>query len=731
MMKKFLASALAITMLVLFMGIDVQAQISQGGTPPSFIERSTDVTIDSRSFAAPDVAALLAEDEENMNMGIPLRVGVSVIVDLDINNAGTWTALSNGGKIWRLELSAEGAIALGVYFDRFIIPEGGELYLYDKTETQILGAFTELNNHEDAKFATQLIGGEKVTLEYYMPNASDDMPELSISDMAYNYKYSNFPYLENADNTSSLYCMININCEEGDDWQKEKKGSVKQYMKIGWAYYLCSGTLLNNTSWDRTPYVLTAAHCGHGASTSDLNQWVFYFNYEASSCTGNYGPSNQTMTGATLRAWNHIPGPEDIDGSDFFLMELKSSVPTSYDPYFNGWDRRDIPGDYGVSIHHPAGDITKISTYETMVSSTWWTGLPSHWQLWWVETPNGKSITEGGSSGSPVFNEHHNVIGDLTGGYTSNSCETPSPSFYGKVYWSWDKNGNTAEFRLKDWLDADNLGWEYCDGVSWENSPPIVEFATLTTTVNMGEPVQFTDLSENKPNEWEWTFDGAEVTTSNEENPVVTYVEAGFHSVTLVATNPDGTDNMTKTDYIEVIAVELPVVEFNADTTVISPWETIDFYDLSTGDPFEWSWEFEGGNPSSSTVQNPQDIKYYSSGLYDVTLTAKNGGGSTTLVKEGFINVVWVGIDENGSVQNLKLYPNPTKGEFALEFMNIDYRIAEIKVFDMAGNLVKTVKSSDNTKVLSINIESRPEGVYYLNIKVDEKIYVKKISLVK
>ncbi len=104
-------------------------------------------------------------------------------------------------------------------------------------------------------------------------------------------------------------------------------------------------------------------------------------------------------------------------------------MPTAYNPYFNGWDRSDEAGDDGVSIHHPDGDIKKVSTYEQMVSSTFWTGKPTHWMLWWAETTNGKSITQGGSSGSPVFNQDKRIIGDLTGGYASNSCDNPSPSF--------------------------------------------------------------------------------------------------------------------------------------------------------------------------------------------------------------------------------------------------------------------------------------------------------------
>ncbi|MCF8229439.1 MAG: T9SS type A sorting domain-containing protein [Bacteroidales bacterium] len=734
MMKKVLTTTVLVFVLVFATGYHAYSQISQGGTPPSFIERSISKDFEIKNFPAPDVEALIAEDEENKNKAIPLRVGVSVPVGVGIDQAGTWTVLPNGGKIWRLALHSEGNIATGVYFDDFYLPKGGELYVYNESHEDVLGAFTSYNNHSSGLFATQLVGGDVAILEYYQPENVNEEARIHISEIAYNYKQAAFPHLEGERGTASWWCMINVNCEEGDDWQKEKKGVVKQYMKVGWYYALCSGTLINNTEWDRTPYVLTASHCGYGASASDLNQWVFYFNYEASTCNGTYGPSNQTVTGADLKAWDHLagPDPEDILGSDFYLVELNNSVPTSYDPYFNGWDKRNVPADSAVCIHHPDGDIKKISTtYNPVYSSSWVSTPNTHWRLFWSYTPNGRSITQGGSSGSPLFNQNHHVVGDLTGGYASSSCESPSPAFYGKFSYSWDQNGSTAAYRLKDWLDPNELEWNYCDGVSWEDSPPIVDFTSDTAIVNMGDSLQFYDLSENYPNEWEWTIEGTDSVNYYVKDPKVVFADSGWYNVQLVATNPDGTGDLTKEDYIYVNFVELPGTDFTSDTTMLSPFESVNFFDLTSGEPFAWEWAFEGGTPNSSTDQNPENIKYYASGLYDVSLTATNGGGSKTMVKEDYINVVWVGIDENDEVQNIKLFPNPTTGAFTLEFLNLDYDHAIVKVYDLGGNLVQNLESTNSKNTLSIDIEDQPEGVYYLNIKVDDDIFIDKVSLVK
>jgi len=62
-------------------------------------------------------------------------------------------------------------------------------------------------------------------------------------------------------------------------------------------------------------------------------------------------------------------------------------------------------------------------------------------------------------------------------------------------------------------------------------------------------------------------------------------------------------------------------VDFVADSTTICEGLSVDYTDLSTGSPSSWSWSFPGGTPSESTLQNPQDIVYSTTGTYDVSLT--------------------------------------------------------------------------------------------------------------
>ncbi len=125
--------------------------------------------------------------------------------------------------------------------------------------------------------------------------------------------------------------------------------------------------------------------------------------------------------------------------------------------YFSGWDRTTTPPQGGAGIHHPAGDVKKIATHAVVPrnGSTVRTNGPqaNFWQIQWSATANGFSVTEGGSSGSPLFTNAGLIIGQLFGGDTIN-CYDPAndPGVYGKLSVSWNSSTDSRR-RLSNWLD--------------------------------------------------------------------------------------------------------------------------------------------------------------------------------------------------------------------------------------------------------------------------------------
>ena len=82
-----------------------------------------------------------------------------------------------------------------------------------------------------------------------------------------------------------------------------------------------------------------------------------------------------------------------------------------------------------------------------------------------------------------------------------------------------------------------------------------------------------------------------------------------------------------------------PVADFSADNTTVAEGAVVNFTDQSSNVPTSWAWTFTGGNPSSSTAQNPS-VQYDNAGSYTVELTATNDAGSDTKTKVDYITVM-------------------------------------------------------------------------------------------
>jgi hypothetical protein len=236
---------------------------------------------------------------------------------------------------------------------------------------------------------------------------------------------------------------VDIACEP--DWSKEKRGVV-HLLLFGSSW--CSASLINNTDLDCTPYVLTARHCIGNAS--EAAGTTFRFKYQRANCGSGAAPMNNVLTGSSLRAtWS---------ATDFTLLEMNQAPLATFEAYFNGWSRVDDPTQFpgATCIHHPSGDAKKISFELDGVVFGQSYG-PDHWRIPdWNPTAHGEGTTEGGSSGSPLFDtpdpigDEPHIIGQLHGGLAA--CFNSQWDEYGRFDLSWTGGGSMSS-RLSDWLD--------------------------------------------------------------------------------------------------------------------------------------------------------------------------------------------------------------------------------------------------------------------------------------
>lgn len=453
----------------IFAQISIYAKFPSGYHQPEALKQLTEHTITPPAVSRIDSMV----SGSHPKAGDMYLIGTNVPVSMSSETHGTWTS-QDGYVTWRLHLSSPGAQALGVLYHSFRIPTSAAFFVYHPDRNHKSRAYTAADNPGGDAFSTEVIVGESIILEYWAPAWEATRPDIQLEGLTYIFREGHTFRPRNAsDNGSSANCHVNVNCSEGNNWQDAKRGVAKIIVIDGNAAGLCTGSLVNNTAQDCKNYFLTAQHCGSGASTTNFQQWQFYFNFESSNCSNLTNSQannvdNQVVTGCTKRATS--ADASGISTSDFLLVEFNSAIPSNFNPFYNGWDRVNTPASSGVGIHHPSGDIKKISTYTTTLGNDSWNPSPSgtHWRVTWAGTTNGHGVTEPGSSGSPLFNASRRIIGDLSGGGSFCNSVQPGgqtiPDLYGKFSYSWESAGSSNARRLRPWLDPAGTNPNTLDG---------------------------------------------------------------------------------------------------------------------------------------------------------------------------------------------------------------------------------------------------------------------------
>lgn len=392
------------------------------------------------------------------------RFAAPLRVDLGLENAGIWEDGPEGARIWRMKVESKTALGLMLLFDDFFLPPGAELKVYH-ADGELMNTYHGVDNQANGKFLIGLVRGENAYLEYTEPPEFKGQGRLHLFRVDHAYHQGNLA--EANFNVSgklsvelgfgaSAPCNINVNCEDGADYATEKRGICRIVVIVEEGTGVCTGNLMNNTKQDGRPLLLTAFHCQDGY-TPLYDLWRFDFNYESKACDNpNKEPQWQTILGAKLLAGRQM--------SDFLLLELSNSIPQSFKAYFLGWDRQREAPTSGTLIHHPQGDIKKISLGSKLLinpTTIQWNNsvvTPANFHL---RMDIDKGAFKVGSSGSALLNEKKRVVGQLHGG--RDTCDKPL-GYFGRLFISWD-GSDQANARLKDWLDPSNLAPDTLNGI--------------------------------------------------------------------------------------------------------------------------------------------------------------------------------------------------------------------------------------------------------------------------
>ena len=440
-------------------------------------------------------AALLEAELERRGPGVAPRFAEVIDVQITPETHGHWEVLDNGNALWRLRIRSNDAHSLNLGFTRYIMPTGGSLILYSPDSKHVMGPFTPADNEEHEQLWTPIFNGEELVIEVQLP--AEERQNLDLLLKTVNHDFIGFTEMSSVLSGS---CNLDVICSEADGW-----GIVDGYRDIIQSVAViglgggtfCTGFLINNARNDCTPYFMTADHCG--INNGNAASLVAYWNFENSTCRQPDSPAsggngdgllNDFNTGSIFRA-GYAP-------SDMTLVELDDPVSETANAFFAGWSIEDTtPQDTVICVHHPSTDEKRISfEFDPTYRGSWGSGS--------TPVPDGNHVivpdwdigtTEGGSSGSPLFNKDKQVIGQLHGGGAA--CGNNSYDSYGWFTTSWE-GGGTPQTRLKDWLDPDDTGIITLDGRYAMACSFSVEANENTQTICAPEDAVFQlDVSEN------------------------------------------------------------------------------------------------------------------------------------------------------------------------------------------------------------------------------------------
>ncbi|MEE1069016.1 MAG: T9SS type A sorting domain-containing protein [Paludibacteraceae bacterium] len=727
MSKKIVSIKVIFCLMMLMLTTTMNAQISQGGIPYSLLKNkhSTDETMrkiaskaDIPIITMPSVDnnSLLSKDGSYDNESYNFAKEFDFTIN--IKESSVVDSISEG-FLYRCAIESPTAFSIHLVFSKFHIPIGAKLFLYDESAEQILGAFTSNNNKESYIFAVAPIFDDRIIVEYFEPYYAEFEGIVEVGQVYHGF----IDISEDVASSLAGTCEVDINCSEGDNWQTEKKAVCR----IVFGDFTCSGALINNTNYDGTPYFLTANHCI--STEEDAQKCIFCFNYENKTC-GVYSISSvQTLSGATLKATS--------TNTDFTLLKMLEVPNITCQPYYAGWDRNISHGEGGVGIHHPKSLPKKISTYETAQKSPSCHDLyPANFYLIdeWIETEHGHGVTEKGSSGSPLFNNKHRIIGQLYGGcYGHNdNCNDPSNdySLYGKFHLSWD-SGDSAATRLKDWLDPTNKNYMCIDGLSTCDSSGIIDvsihhsaeddgvvalysrdFIESMATIDSGAIVSYVAKDYIKLNNGFLVRRGAEFRASISSN-----LCNSFAPISIANWTPNLSDqnileyNVTNATRYKILvhSISGELIYFNQDT-------------ILSNNIIVWQYE----NFPKSTDKFLVTIAFYNNNEEISNTYVLNSDVNTSRLKVSNLqNLDNINIEDNNTL-DFHIHSNQTTESVGIEVVANKFTPYNLSVFSISGQCM-LVLDYINTNKMNININNLPAGEYVVQIQMGSNSCSKKI----
>ena len=405
-----------------------------------------------------DTQNLEAEDRLRKGVpGLPLRIGVNRQLPgapTSCATTGQWSTLPDGTRLWMFDLEVPGAKAVRVHFSEFDLPGGARLLLYGEGEGRP-DVYTGRGPFGKGQFWAAAVPGEVVHFQYQAPGGAQGQPVIAFDEISHIYNQPSpddlLAWVQDSDARDGggyspmwLPCEEDVNCHAVNTTARDAVGLIEFVDEQGSKQ--CSGALLADSDPNTyAGYFLTANHC---LDTQDVvNTMTVYWLYQTEYCNGTFPPLSLVpkSNGGTLLATSTT--------TDFTFIRLVD------DPHdgqgFAAWTTADPSGTV-TGIHHPEHSLKRVS-FGTLTTDPPICGdypLQNYWYLDWTT-----GTTEGGSSGSPLFNSNWQVVGQLFGWCGQPpECDYPpgSNTIYGKFGVTYPSISSWLNYVTPDDSSEDN-----------------------------------------------------------------------------------------------------------------------------------------------------------------------------------------------------------------------------------------------------------------------------------
>jgi len=708
-MKKLIYTKLVVAILIvvnLSAYSQVKTKIFEAGVPNTLIP-AKDIPRNERSITAPvefEKLKNLVKTGKEVTTDYKYSFALPVNVDIDVLTAAK-VIEKDSLIVYVLTIKAYSALNVSVHFNEFYLSPNALLSIY--TNHELTDSITAKENNQNKVWATRVYQGNTMNIVLKVPLKEKGFSALRINQINFGYRKFGNDFFGNPG--TSAPCNRNVVCPEGTGWENERNSVA---LIVSGGVTSCTGALIMNTCNTNIPYLLTAEHC----LDANVQNWVFQFQTWSTTCIGDNGwREDVQFNGCQLRANN--------GATDFALLELNQIPPTNSGIFYAGWSRDANPATSATGIHHPSGDLMKISRdIDPVISVTYpGSGGNNHWRATFDQ-----GIVQHGSSGSSLFDQNHRVVGQLHGNQNNTCaigdnncfCNQLPVGEYGRFDISWTGGGTNAT-RLSNWLDPTNSGalTTNTTNISLLTNSGTYYIAGDNTVCATSNDYIITNLPAGANVQWQASPSGiVTINSPNSTQTTLTKNSSGNITLTAIITNTcGGPTTVTKevrvggyssSDYQisgPSIACNNQEVYFSITPTLIG----------ATGYAWFWpsDWTYIAGNNSNYLTLRTGT----SSGVVGVRVANACDAGGSPATKYVQVNNCGYGFTAS---------PNPTNNTLTVQAVDGKgqpskdpaQKFYELQITDKSGVIKKQFKYAGGLQQTSINLSPLPANLYFLRV---------------